>query len=123
MTQNKLTVLAAHLRLGNDQLARIGVVGASKGVLENADGAEDVANNLDLVGEVAGVAEDHLGAGLELHLGLDTRHGGLDADGLAVLVDELVNVGVEHVGTAVDGTETSEALRKFAQTVQRVDVG
>ena len=91
-------------------------------MLENADGAEDVADNLDLVGEVAGVAEDHLGAGLELHLGLDTGHGGLDADGLAVLVDELVNVGVEHVGTAVDGGKTGEALGKLAKAVERVDV-
>lgn len=118
----KLTVLAANLGLGDDQLARVAVIGVGKRVLEDADGAQDVARNLDLVLEVARVAKDHLGTGLELHLGLNTAHGSLDADGLASFVNNLVNVGVKHIGTAVDGAETSEALGKFAETVERVDV-
>ena len=115
------TVLAANLVLGNDDLARVGVVGAGNGVLEDADGPEHVADDLDLVGEVRGVAEDHLGARLEAHL-LDARHGGLDTNDLIALVQHLVDVGVEHVGAAVDGRQAREALRQLAEAVERVDV-
>jgi predicted aldo/keto reductase-like oxidoreductase len=64
---------------------------------------------------------DLLGLGLKLHL-LDAGHGGLDANSLVTLVQNLINVGVEHVSTTVDGGQTSETLGKLAKTVQRVDV-
>lgn len=116
------TVLAADLVLGNDDLARVAVVRAGERVLEDADGPEHVADDLDLVGEVRRVAEDHLGARLEAHL-LDARHGGLDAHGLVALVQHLVDVGVEHVGAAIDGRQAGEALGQLAEAVERVDVG
>ena len=92
-------------------------------MLEDADGAQDVADDADLVGEVARVADDELGARLKLHLGVDAAHGGLDTHGLVALVDDLLDVGVEHVGAAVDGAEAGEALGQLAQAVERVDVG
>ena len=46
--------------LGDDELARIAVVGASEGVLEYADGLEHVAHDLDLVREVRGIAQNRL---------------------------------------------------------------
>lgn len=115
------TVLSANLRLGDDKLGGIGVVGASEGVLQNADGTENVSNDLGLVGEVGGVTKDDLGLGLKLHL-LDTGHSGLDANSLVTIVLNLVDVGVEHVSAAVDGGQTGETLRKLAKTVERVDV-
>lgn len=90
-------------------------------MLQDTDGTENVTDNLGLAREVRGVTKDHLGAGLKLHL-LDASHGGLDANSLAALGDELIDVGVEHVGTAVDGGETGKALGELAKTVQRVDV-
>jgi hypothetical protein len=116
-----ITVLSANLRLGNDELGGIGVVGTSERVLQNANSSEDVADNLGLVGEVGRVTENHLGLGLELHL-LNTSHGRLDAHSLVALILDLVDVGVEHVSTAVDGRQTGETLGKLAKTVERVDV-
>lgn len=116
-----ITVLPANLRLGNDELGRVGIVGTSKRVLQNANSSEDVADNLGLVGEVGGVTEDHLGLGLELHL-LNTSHGRLDANSLVTIVLDLVDVGVEHISTTVDGRQAGETLRKLAKTVERVDV-
>lgn len=116
-------VLASDLGLGNDELCRVGIAGAGQGVLQHADGLQDMADNLDLLGEVAGVTKDELGLGLELHLGLNAAHGGLDTNGLAALVQNLVDGGVEHVGTSVDGRQTGEALGQLAETVERVDVG
>lgn len=115
-------VLASNLGLGDDQLAGVGVVGTSQGVLQDTDGPQNVANHLSLVGEVARVRQDHGGLGLELHLGLDTSHGGLDARELATLVLDLVDVGVQHVSTAVDGRQTGEALGQLSESVERVDV-
>lgn len=89
---------------------------------QDADGADDVADNLGLADEVRGVTKDHLGLGLELHL-LNASHGSLDTNGLGALVQDLVDVGVEHVGAAIDSRQAGEALGELAETVERVDVG
>lgn len=120
--EGEITVLAADLRLGNDELGGVAVVGTSQGVRQDADGADDVADNLGLADEVRGVTKDHLGLGLELHL-LNASHGSLDTDGLGALVQDLVDVGVEHVGAAIDSRQAGEALGELAETVERVDVG
>lgn len=115
------TILAADLGLGNNKLARVGIVGTGKRMLENANSAQNVANNLGLAGEVRGVTKNGLGTSLKGHL-LDTSHGSLDTNGAVALVDQLINVGVEHVGTAINGRETSKALRQLAKAIERVDV-
>lgn len=120
--QSQLTVLAANLRLGDDQLARVTLVGIGERVLENADRAEDVSGDLDLIREVARVAENQLGLGLKLHLGLDATHGSLDTNSLASLVNKLIDISVEHVGAAIDGAEAGETLGQFTQTVEGIDV-
>lgn len=97
-------------------------MGSRQGVLEHADSAQHVASGLDLVREVGWVTKDHLGLRLELHLGLNSSHGSLDACGHTVLVDHLVDVGVQHVCSSVDGGQTSEALGQLAETVERVDI-
>lgn len=119
-------MLAANLGLRNDQLQRVAAVGLVDGVVQNADGLEQVTSNAGLAGEVGGVGQDLLGLGGEVHglaVVLPVLHRGLDARNLAVLVEHLVDVGVEHVRTSVNGRETSEALRELTQAVKRVDVG
>lgn len=118
-------VLAADLRLRDDQLHRVAVVRLVDRVVEDADGFDQVSDHLGLVREVGGVRDDLAALGLELHavaLLLAVFHGGTDAGNLAVLVFDFVDVGVEHVRAAVDGGQTGEALRQLAQTVQGVDV-
>lgn len=120
------TVLAADLRLGDDQLQRVGVVGVGNGVVQDTDGLQQVASDADLVGEVGGVREDLLRLGLELHARAIVAlllHGGLDANNLAVVVEELIHVGVQHVGTAIDGGKASEALGKLSQAIKGIYVG
>ena len=39
LRRSRLTILAADLRLRNDELARVAVVSASQGVLENTNGS------------------------------------------------------------------------------------
>lgn len=118
-------VLATNLGLGDDELDRVAVVGLVDGVVENADGLDEVADDLGLVGEVGGVCKDLAALGLELHavtLLAALLHSRTNAGNLAVLVFHLVNVGVEHVCSAVNGRETGETLGQLAQAVQRVDV-
>jgi len=69
------------------------------------------------VREVRGVGHDELAVGNRLAL-----LAGLDTNSLAVLNDDVVDGSVEHVGTTVDGAETSKALRKLTKTVERVEV-
>lgn len=94
-------------------------------MLQDADRLEQVSGDLDLAGEVGWVGNNLLGLGLKLHLRslvVAVLHGGLDARDLAVVIEHLVDVGVQHVGTAVDCRQTSEALGELTQTVQGVDV-
>lgn len=119
-------MLASNLGLGNDQLQRVTAIGLVDGVLQDTDGLEQVAGDLDLVGEVGRIGDNLLGLGLELHgrgLVVAILHGGLDTGDLATFViQDLIDVGVQHVSTTVDGRKTSKALGELAQAVQRVDV-
>lgn len=117
-----LTILASNLRLRNDQLAGITVVGASQRMLQNTDSSQDMAGNPGLVGEVRWVTQNHLGLGLKVHLLGTILHGGLDTRDLVAIVLQLVHGGVQHISASVDGGQTSKALGKFTKTVQGVDV-
>ena len=88
---------------------------------QDANCTEDVADNLGLVGEVGGVCHNHFCPGLKLHM-FHARHRRLDPNGLVALVQDLIHIGVKHVGAAVDGGEASKTLRQFAETIERVDV-
>lgn len=56
-------------------------------------------------------------------LGLDGLITTSHADKLAIRIgDDLVDLLVEHVGSTVDGAQTSKGLGQLAETVQRVDV-
>lgn len=118
-------MLASNLGLGNDQLQRVAAVGLIDGVVQNANSLEQVSGDLGLAGEVGRIGDDLLGLSFEFHgvgLVLAILHGGLDAGNLAVLVQHLIDIGVKHIGTTVDGGKTSEALRKLTETIERVDV-
>ena len=116
-----LTVLAADLRLRNDELSGIAIVRARQGVLQDANRPQNVADNLGLAWEVRGIGNDHASLGLELHL-VHTRHGSLNANGLVTIVLELINMRVKHVRASINGRQTGEALGQLAETVERVDV-
>jgi hypothetical protein len=51
-TSFRLTVLSSDLRLRNDELDRVRVVGLLDGVVQNTDSLQEMTNRLDLVGEV-----------------------------------------------------------------------
>lgn len=104
-----LTMPPSHLVLGNDQLHTVCIVSVGNGVLEQADGADQLGR---LPGEL--LALDRLlevGRVTNEGVCLDSLIAGADADELAIIVgDDLVDGLVEHVGTSVDGRQTSEAL-------------
>lgn len=119
-------MLSSNLRLGNDQLQRVATVRLVDGVLQDADRLQQVSGNLGLAREIRWVGQNLLGLGGEAHgfaAVIPILHGGLDSRNLAVLIEDLIDVGVKHVGTSVDSRQTSEALRELTQTVERVDVG
>lgn len=120
-----LTVLPSNLGLGKNQLQRVAAISLVDRVLQDADRLEQVAGNLDLAGEVRRVGNDLLSLGLELHGGrlvIAILHGGLDTGDLTAVVEHLVDIGVQHVGAAVDSGQTSKTLGELTQTVERVDV-
>jgi len=66
--------------------------------------------------EIAGIADDLLG----FDCLVSTTH----TNKLAVRVcDDFMDGLIQHVGPAINGTETSEGLGKLSQAVKRVDVG
>ena len=100
-----LTVLPANLVLGDDDLAAVRIVRARDRVLENANGANNLAllNYTELAlgllagAEVARVTDDLLG--------LDGLVAAADTNELAIGIgDDLVDGLVQHICTTVDGT-------------------
>lgn len=124
-TESKHTILPSNLRLWDDQLRRVVVISASKWMVQDTDGLQDMASNLDFAREVRRISEDLLRLGLELHgcLSAPILHGSLDANSFVTIINDLVDVGVQHVGSSVDGRETGKALGQLAETVERVDIG
>lgn len=112
-------VLALELLGGDDELEGVGVVGVGHGVLHEDDGADDGAVLLHL----GGLESEHVGGVSKDHLGLDDSALDLDTDDLAVLVDELLDLLLEHLDATGDGAETGETLGDTAETVLGVDEG
>ena len=106
--------LPSNLLLGENDLAGVDVFGVGDGVLHDTDTTDDLASLLDLVGEIRGITSDELGLG-DLTLGLNTSE-------LTILIDDLLDGLVQHVGSTIDGGKTSEGLGELGQTVERVDV-
>lgn len=119
-------MLPSNLRLRNNQLQRIAVLGLVNWVFQNADCLEQIITGLlSLIGEVRGIGNDLLGLRSELHILarlISILHGGLDSRDLAIFVKDLIDTGVKHVCATVDGGQTGESLRQLTKTVKRVDV-
>lgn len=49
-------------------------------------------------------------------------HGGLDPGNLSIFVKNLVDAGVEHIGSTIDGRKTSETLRELTEAVKGIDI-
>ena len=118
-------MLSSNLGLGNNQLERIAAIGLINGMLQNADRLEQISGHLDLAREVGRVCENLLGLSGEFHglaVVIAILHCCLDSRNLVAIIENLIDAGVEHVGTAVDGRKTGEALRKLTETVERINV-
>ena len=119
-------MLSANLGLGNDKLERVTAIRLVDRVVQDANRAEQVSDNSGLSGEVRWVRNDLLDLGGESHsvTGLILLlHRGADTGNLTVLIiHDLVDVGVEHVGATVDGRETGESLWELTKAVEGVDV-
>lgn len=119
-------MLAPGLGLRDDELEGIAVVGIGDRVVENAYGSDDMACDANFAREVRRVGKDLLGLGLELHsISRNTTllQSSLDAGNLSILIQELIDGCVQHVSTAVDSRQSSEALGELSKTIERVDVG
>lgn len=94
-------------------------------MVQDTDSLENMSGNLDLAREVRWVSENLLRLGFELHglLSAAVLHSSLDTNSLVAIIDDLVNVGVEHVCSSIDSGQTGKSLRKLAETVEWVDVG
>ena len=110
-------VLAADLVARNDDLGGRGVAGVGDRVLQQANAAHHLARGAELFrGEIGRVPDDGQVGGRRLAAGSYTKC-------LATLiVQDLVDVLVEHEGAPVDGTQAREALRETPQTVHGVQV-
>lgn len=118
----KLTMPASNLVLGDDNLTTVGVIGSWNGVFQEAN----CSNNLSFLEdsdfaifcilEIARVAND-------LFCPDGFAAAGHTNELTARIGHNVVDVFIEHVSTAVDSAKTSERLRKFAKPVERVNVG
>lgn len=91
-------------------------------MLQEADCSDDLAllNDADLAAFLSGAEVTWVTDDL---LGLDGLAATCHSSKLAVRVsDNGIDLLVEHVSTTIDGTQASERLGKFAETVQGVDV-
>ena len=102
-----LTVLATNLRLRNDQLCRVAIVGVGHGMRKYANRLDQMPYHLDLSWKVARIAQDLGGFGTELHafgIVASFLHCSLDAGDFASVVGDFIDGSIKHVGTPVDGT-------------------
>ena len=95
-------------------------------MVEEANGTDDLTGGADFRGgEVGGVPDDHGTLG-DLKLPLSGLHV-VDVDlnspsGPIVVKENLLDVGVEHESSSMDGAEPGEALGKPTEAVHGVDV-
>ena len=120
-----LTVPPSNLVLGDNNLTAVRVVRSGDGMVEETNRPDSPAlfddTDLSTIGFLAGTKVGRIANDL---LSLDCFSPRADADKLAVIIgDNLVDRFFEHVGTAVDGGQTSEGLREFPKSIERVDVG
>lgn len=85
-------------------------------MIKEADGSDDSTSGLQhSVGSVARITDNHGRTGSFLTTA--------DAGNLAVLHDNLVDLRVEHVGTAMDSAQSRESLREATDAVDGVQEG
>ena len=82
--------------LRNDNLTTGGVVSVWNWVVHNADSSDDLTGFLDLTQtlDIRGIANDKWG--------LSLFSSASDTTNFAISEEDLVNIGVQHVGTSMD---------------------
>lgn len=119
-----LTIASVDLVLGDDDLTAVAVVCARDRVLEDADCSDDLAilndSHLPITAALAGTKVAWVPDDLLRLDGLSTT---CHADKFAIRVcDDLLDLLIQHVCTAVDGAKTRERLGKLSKTEEGVDV-
>lgn len=109
-----LTALTTQLLSWNDDLSRGNVLRVRERMVQEANGSDRLASWLQhRLWGVARVTNDKRSLG--------RLRSAPDSHGLAAFHEDLVDVGVEHVGASVDSTKSAESLRKSANTVNRIE--
>jgi len=94
------------LLLGKNDLHTGSVMSVRDGMVHDANGSDDFPSFLDLVQvqDIAGVTDDQRS--------LSFFSSASDAHDLASAEEDFINLGVEHVGSTMDSTESTEGLRQ-----------
>ena len=111
------------LILWYDDLNTVGVFCTRNRVLEDTDGADDLAilYNAELSALTGGAKVARITDDL---FGFDSFGSAAYTNEFTVIVrNDLVNRFVEHVGTTVDGGEARKCLRQLSEAIKRVYVG
>lgn len=98
-----------------NDLATGGIVGLGDWVVHDADSSDDLASLSDLIQGVAGVANDQW----SLSFFLTT----LDTTNFSSVEKDLINFGIQHVSSTVDGAQSTERLWETSETVNWVQEG
>mmetsp|Transcript_45852 Transcript_45852/g.121184 ORF Transcript_45852/g.121184 Transcript_45852/m.121184 type:complete len:278 (-) Transcript_45852:212-1045(-) len=114
---DKDIVLATDLGSRNDDLRRFGIVRVGDGMIEQTNATDDDPRRLYLFRrKVGGIANDHIGLGHLITC--------LDTVSLSAFVEQdLVNVLIQHEGSAVNGADSRKTFGQSAEAVDGIDVG
>jgi hypothetical protein len=94
-------------------------------VIQDTHSLQEMAGNPHFAREITGICDDFAALCLELHAFTTLAtllHRSFNTNSLAIFPKDLVDIGVEHVCTAVDGRKTCKSLWQLTKSIERVDV-
>mmetsp|Transcript_12560 Transcript_12560/g.26498 ORF Transcript_12560/g.26498 Transcript_12560/m.26498 type:complete len:351 (-) Transcript_12560:526-1578(-) len=107
---------AVHLRTRDDDLDTLHISAVWDGMIQKADASNNLASCPDLLfGKVRRIADNKLSPS---HF-ISTLH----PHGFSfVIVDDFIDITIEHEGTSVNGAKTRKTFRESSKAIDRVDV-
>mmetsp|Transcript_30538 Transcript_30538/g.57215 ORF Transcript_30538/g.57215 Transcript_30538/m.57215 type:complete len:316 (-) Transcript_30538:54-1001(-) len=117
-------VMTLNLWTGNDDLYRFRIVRIWDGVVQKTNATNNLSRGADLVLRKVGRVSNNHGC-FGHHFGALVFKGcGLDPTRFSTLVvDNFIDVLVQHEGTTMNGTNSGESFGQTSQSVDRIDVG
>jgi len=113
--------LSIHLSLRNDHLERGDILGVGDGVIQDTDASDDLASGLDLL---LVTSLQHVRRMANDSFALSGIGAASDTANLATLViNDLLNVLIQHESTTMDGAHSGETFGDTTQTVDGVQEG